>query len=134
MPYAAPKGNSIIKTMKNSLKHILPNNVKTRVTYSGQKLSTKLQIKDKAKDQQKDNLVYYARKDILKYIKKKHGQDIVTVIWSLEKLQTRFLKVSADICYIKMYKKEQLIPTFARVNVLKYVSFKLRKKIPTLIM
>ena len=80
MPYAAPKGNSIIKTMKNSLKHILPNNVKTRVTYSGQKLSTKLQIKDKAKDQQKDNLVYYARKDILKYIKKKHGQDIVTVI------------------------------------------------------
>ena len=40
-----------------------------------------------------------------------------------------------DIRYIKRCKKEQLIPTFARGNVsLKYVSFKLRKKIATLIM
>ena len=61
MPYAAPKGNSIIKTMKNSLKHILPNNVKTRVTYSGQILSTKLQIKNKTKDQQKHDLVHYSK-------------------------------------------------------------------------
>ena len=38
LPYARPNIN---KTMKNSLKHILLDNVKTRVTYSGQKLSTK---------------------------------------------------------------------------------------------
>ena len=61
LPYAGPKGNSIIKTMKNSLKRILPDNVKTRVTYSGQKLSTKLQIKDKTKDQHKHDLAYYSK-------------------------------------------------------------------------
>ena len=51
------------------------------------------------------------------------------------KITKKFIKVSADIRYIKTCKKEQLIPTFARVNVsLKDVSFKLRKKIDTLIM
>ena len=55
-------------------------------------------------------------------------------IRSLEKLKTKFTKVSADIRYIRTCKKEQLIPTFARVNVsLKDVTFKLRKKIATLI-
>ena len=61
LPYAGPKGNSIIKTMNNSLKRILPDNVKTRVRYTGQKLSTKLQIKDKIKDQHKQDLVYYCK-------------------------------------------------------------------------
>ena len=59
----------------------------------------------------------YARNDIFKYIKKKHEQDIITVIRSLEKLQTKFMKVSADIRYMKTCKKERLIPTFARVKV-----------------
>ena len=31
LPYPGHKGNAIIKTMNNSLKGILPNNVKTRV-------------------------------------------------------------------------------------------------------
>ena len=45
------------------------------------------------------------------------------------------MKVRADIRHIKMCTREQLIPTFIRVNVsLKDVSFKLRKKIDTLIM
>ena len=61
LPYAGPKGNSIIKAMNNSLKRILPDNVKTRVTYTGQKLSTKLQIKDKTKDRHKHDLVYYSK-------------------------------------------------------------------------
>ena len=61
LPYAGPKGNSIIKTMRNSLKYILPNNVKTRVTYSGQNLGTKLQIKDNTKDQHKHDLIYYSK-------------------------------------------------------------------------
>ena len=60
LPYAGPKGYSIIKTMNNSLKRISPDNVKTRVTFTGQKLSTKLQINDKTKDQHKHDLVYYS--------------------------------------------------------------------------
>ena len=46
-----------------------------------------------------------------------------------------FMKVNADICNIKTCKKEQLMPTFSRINLsLKDVSFKLRKKFATLIM
>ena len=52
----------IIKTMNNSLKRILPDNAKTRVTYTGQKLSVKFQIKDKTKYQHKHDLVYYCSK------------------------------------------------------------------------
>ena len=67
------------------------------------------------------------RNDIFKYVKKKHGQDIITVIRSLEKTQRKFMKVSADIKYIKTCKKERLTPTFAKVNIsLKNGSFKLR--------
>ena len=49
LPYAGPKGNTIIKTMNNSLKRILPDIVKTRATYTGQKLvqSTRLKIEQK---------------------------------------------------------------------------------------
>ena len=61
LPYAGPKGNSISNPMKNSLKQTLPDNVKTRVTYSGQELSTKLQIKDKTKGQDKHDLAYYSK-------------------------------------------------------------------------
>ena len=32
LPYAGPEGSTIIRTMNNSLKHIPPDNVKTRVT------------------------------------------------------------------------------------------------------
>ena len=47
--------------MNNSLKRILPDNVKTRVTYTGRKLSAKLQIKGKTKDQHQHDFVYYSK-------------------------------------------------------------------------
>ena len=59
----------------------------------------------------------YARNDIFKRIKKKHGQDVITVIRSLKKLQTKYGKVVAYIKYIKTCKKERLIPTFVKVNI-----------------
>ena len=70
-----------------------------------------------------------------KYVKKKHGQDIITVIRSIEKTQRKFMKVSADIKYIKTCKKERLTPTFAKGNIsLKSASFKPKWKIATFIM
>ena len=36
--------------MSNRLKRSLPDNTKARITYTGHKLSTKFQIKDKKKD------------------------------------------------------------------------------------
>ena len=40
---------------------VLNIDVKTRVTNTGQKISTKLQIKDKTKDQHKHDLIYYSK-------------------------------------------------------------------------
>ena len=42
---------------------------------------------------------------------------MITVIRSLEKLQTKYGKVVVDIKYIKTCKKERLIPTLAKVNI-----------------
>ena len=50
MSYTGSKGGTIIKTMNNSLKRILPD-----------KLATKFQNKDKTKDQHKHDLVYYSK-------------------------------------------------------------------------
>ena len=61
LPYTGLKDNTIIKTMNNSLKRFLPDNVKTRVTYTGKKLGTKFQIKDNTSDQHKHDLVYYSK-------------------------------------------------------------------------
>ena len=47
--------------MSNSLKHVLPVNVKTRVTHTGQKLDTKFKINSKKKDYHKDDLVYNSK-------------------------------------------------------------------------
>ena len=51
LPYTGLKDNTIIKTMNNSLKRFLPDNVKTRVTYTGKKLvpSSRLKIIHKIK-------------------------------------------------------------------------------------
>ena len=38
LPHAGPKGNNIIKTISNNIEQMLPNNVKTRITYTGRKL------------------------------------------------------------------------------------------------
>ena len=57
LPYAGLKDKNIIKSMNNSIQQILPNKVKTRITYIGRKLGTKLQIKDLTKNQHE----YYSR-------------------------------------------------------------------------
>ena len=49
LPCTGPKGNVIITSMNNNIQRILPNNVKTRITYTGRKLGTKFQLKDLTK-------------------------------------------------------------------------------------
>ena len=60
LPYAGPEGKNIIKSM-NNIKQIIPNNVKTRITYTGRKLGSKFQIKDLTKNQHKHDLIYYSK-------------------------------------------------------------------------
>ena len=61
LPYAGPKGKNIFKSMNNNIQRILPNNVKTRITYTGRKLVTKFQIKDLTKNQHEHDLIYYSK-------------------------------------------------------------------------
>ena len=45
------------------------------------------------------------------------------------------MQLKADIIYIKSCKKEELIPTFAKINLaIKSGSFKIKKKIAKLVM
>ena len=50
LPYAGPKGTNIIQSMNNNIKRILPNNLRTRITYTGRKFGSKFQIKDLTKN------------------------------------------------------------------------------------
>ena len=77
----------------------------------------------------------YAHNNIFKRIKKKHGQDILSIVRSLENLKTKYIKVQADIKLIKSCKQENLIPTFANIKLsLKYNNNKLKKRIARIVM
>ena len=78
----------------------------------------------------------HARKNILKHIKKKHGQDLIKVVRDFEQKKTKFEKLDADITFIKLSKKkQQLIPTFAKVDAsIRNDTYKLKRKIACLVM
>ena len=76
----------------------------------------------------------YAQINIYKHIKKKHGQDVIRNVHLYEKLKTKYMKINADIKYIKSCKKEELTPRFAKVNLaLKSGTVRLKKKIVKLV-
>ena len=59
----------------------------------------------------------YFQKEIFKFIKRKHGKDVYNILRSFESLKTKFKKTELDIEYIKLCKKEHLLPTFATVQL-----------------
>ena len=66
---------------------------------------------------------------------KKHWQDLVRVLRNLEQMKTKFSKLDTHIVFINLYKKEELIPTFAEVNVsIQNSPYKLKGKITRLVM
>ena len=76
----------------------------------------------------------YARINIFKTIKK-HGQDTYKLAKILEDKITKHRKVKLDIIFIKQCKKENIIPTFAKVNVsIKHGIYELKKKIANIVM
>ena len=77
----------------------------------------------------------YAQNNIFKHIKKKHGHDLIKVVRDFEQKKTKFKKLVADIAFIKLCKKEQLIIIFAKVNVsIRNGTYKLKRKIARLVM
>ena len=72
---------------------------------------------------------------IFTHIKKKYGQDVRKLVRSIESLMTTYMKVTADIKFIKLCKVEKIIPTFAKVNLsIKSESRKLKLRIARLVM
>lgn len=73
--------------------------------------------------------------NIFKYIKKKHGQDTWIVTCTLEDLKILLMKMEAAIQFIKTYKRESVILTFAKVKVsIKHGKKKLHLKIGRFVM
>ena len=58
LSFAGAKGNTMLKSINRCIKHIVPNDVNTRITYTGHKLNTRFQIKDKTAQIHKHDLVY----------------------------------------------------------------------------
>ena len=61
LSFAGAKGNTMLKSMNRCIKRIVPNDVNTRITYTGHKLNTRFQIKDKTAQIHKHDLVYYVK-------------------------------------------------------------------------
>ena len=61
IPLEGSKDTTIVKNLNKTLKTILPNNVRTPITYTGQKLNSTFQIKDKINEKHDHDLVYYTK-------------------------------------------------------------------------
>ena len=60
LPFVGSKGTTIVKNLNKTLKIVLPKNVETHLTYTGQKLNGRFQIKNKTNEKLKRDLIYYA--------------------------------------------------------------------------
>ena len=59
----------------------------------------------------------YSRINKFKFIKKKHANDIYTLVRTFENIKTRYEKTLLDIKFRKICKVEHLIPTFANIQL-----------------
>ena len=61
LQYAGKQGTQLTSKMKKQLKKVLPENLKTIVTYQSKKLASKFPVKDKIDFQHQNNFVYYGK-------------------------------------------------------------------------
>ena len=59
LPYHGKKGDHILKSFKKGMTKVLPNNVKPRIAFTGRKVGTSFQIKDKTEMKHNHDIVYY---------------------------------------------------------------------------
>ena len=58
IPYAGKKGENLVKGLKNSLQHNLPDNIKCRIVQTGTKISRNFNVKDKVDGRHLSNFIY----------------------------------------------------------------------------
>ena len=61
LPCQGDKGIGLTKLLKRNLNKHLPNNVKTQATFTGQKLSTQFNVKDRTKFEHKHDVIYFGK-------------------------------------------------------------------------
>ena len=59
VPYQGIKGDFVIKSMKKRMKTLLPTNIRTKIAFTGSKLSTCFQVRDKTKFEHNHDIVYH---------------------------------------------------------------------------
>ena len=58
VPYQGKNEDFVIKSMKRRVKTLLPTNIRTKIAFTGSRLSTCLQVGDKTKFERNHNLFY----------------------------------------------------------------------------
>ena len=72
---------------------------------------------------------------IFKHIERKHWRQILENVRTLERLKGKWCKINKGIKFIKLCKKEDLIPTFAKVKLaIKSGNVKLQQKLARILM
>ena len=61
LPYQGDKGIGLTKSLKRDLNKHLPKNIKTQVKFTGQKLNTQFNVKDKTKSEHKHDVIYFGK-------------------------------------------------------------------------
>ena len=58
IPYQGGKGEQAIKTIRKTIKILLPSNIKVQVSFTGNKLNSCFNIKDKTKFEHRHDVIY----------------------------------------------------------------------------
>ena len=58
IPYQRGKGEQVIKSVGKIIKRLLPSNIKVQVCFTGNKLSSSFNIKDKIKFEHRHDVIY----------------------------------------------------------------------------
>ena len=58
IPYQREKGEQVIKSVRKTIKRLLPRNIKVQVCLTGNKLSSRFNIKDKTKFEHRHDVIY----------------------------------------------------------------------------
>ena len=64
-----------------------------------------------------NNIKLYVKINIYKHIKKKYGQANIRNLRLYKRLKTKYMKINADLKYIKTCMKAELTPCFVKVNL-----------------
>ena len=58
IPYKGGKGEQVIKSVRKTIKRLLPSNIKVQVSFTGNKLSSCFNIKEKTKFEHRHDIIY----------------------------------------------------------------------------